>query len=253
MSRRTANCVCVLALALVLAGSSVEEGRAAPAASGEDGAAVRGATQTIPQGLRDLARARVAELWGIAEDRIVMEWGAPSTPISSASPFDLRLIGRGKDGLFTAALQPRDNPATRLLTARIRAGVMDTVIVATRAVNSGELLGCEDMTQEARVVWGPPAKTRYERPREGWEVRRSVAAGEALLWPAVQPPRAIEAGEAVRLFWARGGVRIEVEGVALNSARIGETVRARVAGRRDRLAGTVTAPGSAVLFAGGDR
>jgi flagella basal body P-ring formation protein FlgA len=213
----------------------------------------RDASRDLPGDVQATVRARIAEIWGTTGDRIVMVCGEPSSEIPRDTALDIRLIGKGSDGFFSAILQPAGRPTVRLVSLRVRAGINDTVAVATRPLRSGETLADGDVAGESRVVWGPPAGTEHERPGGGWEVRRAVAVGEVLAWPVAQPPQAIEAGESVRLFWRRGGVRIEVEGVALNSARIGETVRARVVGRRDRLTGTVTAPGSAVLFAGGDR
>jgi flagella basal body P-ring formation protein FlgA len=84
-------------------------------------------------------------------------------------------------------------------------------------------------------------------------VRRGLATGEALARPAVAPPLLVEAGEPVRLVWGAGAVQVSVVGIALNRARQGESVRARVEGRSDRLVGTATATGTVVISSGGDR
>jgi flagella basal body P-ring formation protein FlgA len=100
------------------------------------------------------------------------------------------------------------------------------------------------------VHWGIPAPDSSLVPGVGWETRRIVRAGEVVASPAVSAPPLVLAGQPVRLEWERGGVQVSVVGIALNSARRGETVRARLEERPARLTGTVTAPGTAVLAAG---
>jgi flagella basal body P-ring formation protein FlgA len=106
---------------------------------------------------------------------------------------------------------------------------------------------------ESRVCWGPPAPPAEFRPGPGWEVRRALAAGEALARPAVAPPMFVMAGEPVRLVWTEGAVQVSTVGIALNRARQGEWVRARVEGKADRLVGTAAATGTVVISSGGDR
>jgi flagella basal body P-ring formation protein FlgA len=84
-------------------------------------------------------------------------------------------------------------------------------------------------------------------------IRRPVATGEVADWPALAPPQLIAAGESVHLEWARGTVRICLEGIALNSARHGEVVRVRVPERVGPLVGVASASGRAILSTGGSR
>jgi flagella basal body P-ring formation protein FlgA len=57
----------------------------------------------------------------------------------------------------------------------------------------------------------------------------------------------VRVGEPVQLVWSRGGVRIIVEGLAVNAATLGEEVRVRLADRRGKARGIVTGPGMADL------
>jgi flagella basal body P-ring formation protein FlgA len=54
----------------------------------------------------------------------------------------------------------------------------------------------------------------------------------------------------VEIAWSRGSVRIALSGLALNSAREGESVRVRVAGRPDPLHGIAVSEGRVVLGPG---
>jgi flagella basal body P-ring formation protein FlgA len=76
----------------------------------------------------------------------------------------------------------------------------------------------------------------------GWVTRRVMRAGEVLREPAVRPPMAVAAGDAVDLVWRGQGVEVRRSGVATGPAGIGERVTVRLDGRR-RLDGTVEAPG----------
>jgi len=126
----------------------------------------------------------------------------------------------------------------------VRAGVLDTVMVATHPLRVGTAICPGDIRPQAVVSWGRPASCRAA---PGWEVLRSLAAGEIVAWPAAAAPLLVERGEPVRFEWMRGGVRITVAAVALHSARLGESVRARVPGRRETLVGIVTGPRLAKL------
>jgi flagella basal body P-ring formation protein FlgA len=125
--------------------------------------------------------------------------------------------------------------------------------VAARALPRGAALQAGDLRAEARTAWGPPARTPEQTPAPGWELRRPVAAGQSLAWPASAPPPLVRAGEPVRVEWRRGAVTVATSGVAQNAARAGETVRVRVPGRLGRLQGSATGPGTVTLVDGGGR
>ncbi len=183
------------------------------------------------------------------ERAVRLEWGRlPGTLPGGAPPF--RVTGRGVGGWLVVVFEP---PGADAVAVRLRAGVEDSVPVAARPLAAGTRLVPADVRREPRVCWGPPAPPSSSLPGPGWEVRRALAAGDALARPAVAPPLLVEAGAPVRLLWTDGAVQVSVVGTALNRARQGELVRARVEGRPDRLVGTATATGTAVISSGGDR
>jgi flagella basal body P-ring formation protein FlgA len=135
----------------------------------------------------------------------------------------------------------------------VRAGRLDTVWTATRALAAGSRLAEGDAQTESRILWGPPRGGTPERPAPGWEVRRDLARGDLLIEPAVEPPALIEPGEAVQLIWSRGTVRLSLAGRALNRARQGEAVRVRIPGRERPLTATAVESGVAEIDPGGSR
>jgi flagella basal body P-ring formation protein FlgA len=191
----------------------------------------------------------LAREWGVSERAVRLEWGRlPNALPGGDLPF--RITGRGVAGWLVVVFDPSGRDA---VAVRLRAGVEDTVLVAARPLAAGTRLDPADLRPESRVCWGPPASPSESRPGPGWEVRRALAAGEVLARPAVAPPMFVVAGEPVRFVWAGGAVQVSLVGIALNRARQGELVRARVEGRSDRLVGTATAMGTAVISSGGDR
>jgi len=207
------------------------------------------APAAVPDSVAAGVSTWLAREWGVSEGAVRLEWGRPSGALPGGTlPF--RVTGRGVAGWLVVVFDPSGRDA---VAVRLRAGVEDTVLVAARPLVTGTLLGPADVRLESRVCWGPPAPSSESRPGPGWEVRRALAAGEALERPAVAPPMLVVAGEPVRLVWAEGAVQVSVVGVALNRARQGELVRARVEGRSDRLVGTATATGTVVISSGGDR
>jgi flagella basal body P-ring formation protein FlgA len=204
---------------------------------------------TVPDSAAACVSAWLAREWGVSERAVRLEWGRlPGALPGGTLPF--RVSGRGVAGWLVVVFDPSGRDA---VAVRLRAGVEDTVMVAARPLAAGTLLDAADLRPEPRVRWGPPTPPSGSRPGPGWEVRRALATGEALACPAVAPPTLVVAGEPVRLVWAEGAVQVSVVGTALNRARQGESVRARVEGRPGRLVGTATAPGTVVISSGGNR
>ena len=197
--------------------------------------------------------ARVAEAvaheWSVPPGSVHVAWGRMAAPLPSDPGTPFRLTGRGADGWYVAVFESTRERAA----VRVRAGVMDTVAVAARPLSAGARVQASDLRYEPRLSWGPPATRRGGLAAPGFEIRRAIASGEVVAWPAVAPPTVVLAGAPVRLEWSRAGVRVSLEGVALNSARAGEIVRARVADRTGHVTGVATAPGVVALQGGLDR
>lgn len=194
---------------------------------------------TVPTAFEERVRTEVAARWRVDAERLRLEWGLVPSRLRLDSIASLRVAGESSDGWMVVVATPGHGASTAL---RVHAGLVGPVTIAARALEAGKVLVAEDLAVEERVRWGAP---REAVSVVGFEVRRAVPAGDALLPTMVIAPRVIAAGDAVTLVWARGGVRMEAEGVALTAARLGEMVYARVGA--NRLAGTVTGPGMARL------
>lgn len=190
----------------------------------------------------DGAEARVAAIlarrWSVPAAAIRLAWPEPAAPLALAGADSLRVEGTGTGGWLVVT-------APGGLAMRLRAGVEDSTPVAARELTPGRPLEPGDIAVAVRTRWGAP---RHEaRPAPGWEVRRPLAAGDPLAPPFVVPPPAVRGGDPLRLEWAQGGVQVSLSGVALHAARVGEPVRARVAGRGTLVSGIMTGPGLARL------
>jgi flagella basal body P-ring formation protein FlgA len=192
--------------------------------------------------------AAVAETWGVNVNRVRLTWGeAPAGAVPDAGTA-FRLAGRGLDGGFVVVLDPERAPRSRSL----RAALAETTWTATRPLSAGTVLAASDLKLETRWRYGAPRTARHEPPGPGWTLRRPVAAGESVEWPAAVPAPLVEGGGPVRLVWSRGEVRITLLGRAMNSAGRGERVRARVDGTGGQVIATAIEPGVALL-SGGER
>lgn len=217
-------------------------------AAGAGAAQESTAAVTIPPGLERRVAERIAEVWDVPWESLRLQWGrlALQQPLNDTMP--VRLIGRGADGWFAATITLGSGTTTAV---RVRAGREDTVYVAARPLESGSELAPGDVEPKVRIVWRRPEAGETVRPEMGWLVRRPIGAGQELRFPAVSRPYVISAGEPVQFTWRRGTVAVSMTGVALNAARIGDRVRARVSGRSTHVAGIATGPGTARLKGGG--
>lgn len=200
--------------------------------------------------LETRTRARIAEMWGVDPAAIRIEWSDATDPGALPGDGIPRIVGAGRNGWF-ALVVDSDSGGHRAL--RIRAGVLDTIHVASVPLAIGDRLGPTDTRLETQVRWGGPDRRSLSRAEPGWRVRRPIAAGEAICWPAVAPPPLVEAGESIALEWTKGAVRISAEGTAIHAAGLGDRIQVRLNGRRGLLEATVTAPGIARLRTGGER
>ncbi len=207
----------------------------------------RVADAPVPRTVAARVAARIAASWRVPAEQVRLEWGRASGPVPAEDSV-FRVIGHGEDGWYVVVFDPAGSGA---MAVRVRAGLERPVMVASRALPAGTHVAPDDLREELRVRWGVPQPESLAAPGTGWEVRRPLAPGEVAAAPAVTPPAIVLAGQPVRMRWERGGVEVSVMGIALNNARRGETVRARLEERPARLTGTVVAPGEAELVAGG--
>jgi flagella basal body P-ring formation protein FlgA len=205
-------------------------------------------TPVVSAAFADRVAGAIAERWSVDPGAIRLTWGRPpQTRPADDAPF--RLNGAGADGRFVVVVRPGERDGAAI---GVRAGTLDTVVVAARALAGGTRLAAGDLATQWRVAWGPP-RPPGARPAPGWEVRRALAQGEPLAWPAVLAPPLIASGDPVRLVWSHGDVSVSMSGIALNSAAAGERFRARVEGRAVRVLAIATAPGVATLTEEGAR
>jgi flagella basal body P-ring formation protein FlgA len=66
----------------------------------------------------------------------------------------------------------------------------------------------------------------------GWVTRRTLAAGEPLVPPAVAPPPVVRRGQTVVARYASGGVDVALRGTAMSDAPAGGRLFVRIDARR---------------------
>lgn len=209
--------------------------------------AARASDAPVSRALAARVAGRIADTWRVPPGELRLAWGRSSRDGTPPEDAPFRVMGHGEGGWFVVVFEPAESTACAV---RVRAGVERPVMVASRPLEAGRPLASGDLREEVRVHWGAPSAESAVVPADGWVVRRPIRAGDVVAPPAVVAPPLVLAGQPVRLEWRREGVEVSVVGIALNSARRGETVRARLEERPARLVGTVTAPGLATLEEG---
>lgn len=205
----------------------------------------------VPASVEARVRTALAERWRVEGERLELSWQRPSGEVRDDA--GVSLGGGGREGWLAVTFNSPSAPAQ---VARVRAGVRVSAPVAARDLTVGARLEAGDIAWRERTTWGPPRDAATVPgggpPEAGWIVRRPLAAGEPIEWPAVAPPLAVEAGQPVTLVWNQGGVRVSRAGIAMNGAMRGGWVQVRVNGRADRFVGRANAMGE-VDLAGGMR
>ena len=196
----------------------------------------------LPATLEHQVTAEVARRWGVTGDRIQLAWSHLRDADALRDGMTAKVLGTGRGGQFAVTFDGGE----RRLVATLRAGLRDTVAVASRYLARGTELEDGDVTWQETVTWGPPQEAG-PHPGPGWMTRRAIEAGQPLTGTAVKPPLLVVAGEPVTLTWRSGSVQVAVEGTAAGSGALGDAVAIRIPGRPGRLRGTVTGAGTARL------
>lgn len=192
-----------------------------------------------PEALQNRVREELSRRWEVPAERVVLDWGAVHWRGDSLPP--LRLVGSGRGGWFVVVLDDSVSPSA----VQVRAGLLDTVAVASRALAPGDTIGAGDYEFRTEVRWGAPAVR--QRATSGWIVRRHLAAGDLLDEPSIAPPPVIGKGEPVRIVWQHGPVEVWIEGTAMNAAALHQPVRVRIPERNLQIVALAAAPGRATL------
>lgn len=131
--------------------------------------------------------------------------------------------------------------ARSALTVRLRP--LRPVLVATRALRRGALLGQGDVREEQRPNAPVDAAPPFD-PSDALALTRSVSAGAVLRESWLAPPTAVERGQSVRLRAGRGGLAVEAAGRALEDGHTGELIRVMNLASRRVLSGRVVGSGA---------
>jgi flagella basal body P-ring formation protein FlgA len=205
------------------------------------GAPASGADTVPSAAIATRVCGEVAERWHVDTSLVRLQWGLLPAFTSASDAAPLRLVGTGSDGWYLVVVEPVKGAPHAV---RVHAGELRTLRIASHALRSGQQLAATDIGTRTEVVWGPPSSDSLAAPI-GWEVRRDIVAGTILGPTAIVAPRVIAAGDKVVFAWAKNGVRIEREAVAIGPARLGEIVQARIG--TSRLEGRATGHGVAEL------
>ena len=149
------------------------------------------------------------------------------------------LVGAASLGAQSPTEAPPSGTAASLSAAAL--GAERSVPVARRALARGESLKPSDYDIVSVTV--RQALRSAAAAESGWVTRRTIAAGEPLVEPAVGPPALVTAGQPVTFVADADGIHLSIRGTAATAGSLGQSVWVHMDSGR-RLRGVVTAPGT---------
>jgi flagella basal body P-ring formation protein FlgA len=186
---------------------------------------------------------------------------AAQTPIASRTGASVVLNARAVQ--LAAARAGLDWPnAEGLKTIVVHGGVARAaptvargnveVLTYARNLQTGEIVRPEDL------VWGKAAAAPSDTPGDadaviGLAARRPLRAGAAVAARDLGAAQVIKAGETVTVTFADEGVSLALEGKAMNSAGVGETLNVQNTASKKVIQAVATGPGQAVVGPAADR
>jgi len=205
------------------------------------------ARAAVAPGTLDAAvRSAIAMRAGLDVADVRIDWTSSASRLAEGD--SLVGVRDGVDG-WTSATVARGGDR---LAVRLRGWTRVVARLATRPLAAGARLAPGDMQDD--TLWTPwSAVAARPRATIGWEVRRPLAKGARLEWPAVSPLTAVAPGEHVIATWERGGVAVRIEGTAVEGARAGRPIRFRPLRGNGTLAAVAVAPGEVRLSGRSER
>lgn len=121
-----------------------------------------------------------------------------------------------------------DDVPFRQVKCQFRVRLFDRVAVAARLISPGQPIRALDFRLEEREVGIRSGRfIGDEAEILGRIVSRPVNAGTPILRSMLRQPVVVEPGSPVKLIAKIGGVEVRMDGIALQSGRIGESIRVR--------------------------
>lgn len=205
--------------------------------------------QTLAEAAHDAVLAEFAQ----SNDRIEVELPAPDPrqqiPVC-AMPLETSL-GRhnGQGGRLSVRVDCRDQaPWARHVSVQVK--VYRQVVVTTRNLARGELLGASDIAlQEVDISQNRGLLLQELSAAQGLELRRNVSSGSALSSDMLNAPLMVRRGDTVMLTAERAGVSIRQQGTALQDGEAGRQIQVRNTRSNRVVQAVVTGHGEAsVIF-----
>lgn len=179
----------------------------------------------------------------------LLDWTAAAVPLGRPefSMAGLRRTAEPDRYVWRGRWIPEQGGRSIPVAARVRIRLRRPVVVAARTVESGAVLGPDDLAVEQRNVPLPPGPAQPEpRTLAGYRTRRPLAAGQPIELTQLIAPPAARAGQTVALICQSGTAAIIVEAEALTAGRLGDVILVKSPLNGKRLRARLEAPGRAV-------
>lgn len=159
-------------------------------------------------------------------------------PLQAFLPPGGRSLGRVTVGVRCTT--PR--PWSLYLQARV--GWRQPVVISSRPLTRGQVVGRDDLLVEQRDV-AEMSSGFFTSPDElvGMVASRSIAGAMPLSPPLLKPPLLVRRGERVSIIAVSGSLEVRMAGEALQDGAKGERIRVRNLSSRQEVQGEVVAAG----------
>lgn len=135
--------------------------------------------------------------------------------------------------------------ATTSVVLSVRASA--EVLIATRALQPGELIGPDNSSWERRGVSRLTGVVIRGDDVTGYQVKRAVAAGSMITHSEIAPPYCVRRGEMVSVTVRCGSVLVHTTGEVKQDGRIGDLIRVRPLVASEDIQAKVVGPGQVTI------
>lgn len=196
--------------------------------------------------IQQAAEAALADVWPDAEVRVVRV----SKAAAEAAPIRVRFHEEAPRGRTSAEVETLvDSTWAPVGWAYLDVSVFAEVPVVTDDLDRGDLLDGWLRLERADITTLRDIVDVSVVRQSGWTATRAIRAGTVLTARLAQRPTAIEDGDAIRVSYDRGAVRVTLHCQARERGAIGDIIRAACSDPYGLYRVRVVAPGEGLWTA----
>jgi flagella basal body P-ring formation protein FlgA len=202
---------------------------------------------TRPSAVSDSAELLAAMRRTLPDARIeIVDFSRQPAPQGEIE-FPLAALHQSNGGAFWTGYVKYGGRQRFALWARVKVLAAVTRVIAAEDLKPGRALEASALRLDSREEFPDPGYAARIEDIAGKVSRRSIAAGTPLRVEWLEPPKAVTRGDAVQVEIVSGAAHLKLEGLALSSGAVGDSILVLNPDSRRQFRARIQSPGKVLV------